>query len=125
MADEPYAFTGEPLTPYEAELLQILAEECNEVAIAASKLLRFGREKNPTTGVSNIRDLGLETGDLQMVFARVLAADILRNADVVEGMERKEKRLAIYMRHKRPGHPEGGTDGGQVPQADGTQAKDR
>lgn len=94
---ERYQPNGVPLTDYERELLVILMEECAEVTIAASKLIRFGKEKRPDSAEPNTRVLGLEIGDLQHMISMVEIAKLVETRDVFDGIERKMKRLAIYM----------------------------
>lgn len=95
--------TGRPVTDHEREILQIAAEEANEVAIAISKILRFGvANVNPTTGVSNIRELGLELGDFDQM---VLCLDKLGLIDwkaKQEGRDRKYQRLKKYLQTEAP-----------------------
>lgn len=90
-----YKATGRQLTPRERELTVLLIEECNEVAMAACKLLRFGEgEHNPTTGVENTKELGMEVGDFMEVLGRI---HFIKHADIRAGRERKTERLARYM----------------------------
>lgn len=89
---------GRPLTPYEREILTILQEECAEVIVAASKLLRFGLgNTNPDTKVINTTELGLELGDLQHMMRRVEVAGIVDIDVVLAGDYRKERRLAQFL----------------------------
>jgi len=97
-----YVPNGTPLTPHEREILTILMEEACEVAIAASKLIRFGKENRPDSGVSNCRELGLEIGDLQHMVARARVLDMVRDADIHEGQVRKRERLAKYLQTEPP-----------------------
>lgn len=90
-----------PCTLYEDELLTILVEECAEVIKAATKLMRFGKENNPMTGISNLRDLALEIGDLQHMIFKVTEVGLVRKREMDEGFARKGVRLAQHMQHKR------------------------
>lgn len=94
---ERYKPNGTPLTAYETELLVILMEECAEVTQAASKLLRFGKENRPDTGVSNIETLSMEYGDLETISTMVLTAGLMQGAFIEEGRARKRERLAHFM----------------------------
>lgn len=89
---------GRPLTPYEREILTILQEECAEVIVAASKLLRFGLgNTNPDTKVINTTELSLEIGDLCHILDKANDAGIIIEEVVDAGMLRKERRLAQFL----------------------------
>jgi hypothetical protein len=92
-----YKPNGTPLTDHERELLVILMEECAEVTQAASKLLRFGKENRPDSGVSNSAVLGLEIGDLQEMILMATNAGLVDRRDVGDGVQRKRERLAHFM----------------------------
>lgn len=94
---ERYKPNGTPLNDYERELLVILMEECAEVTQAASKLLRFGKENRPDTGISNSVVLAHEIGDLRATVALVTGAGLCKMSDVQDGVDRKNKRLAHFM----------------------------
>ena len=95
---ETYKPNGIPLTDYERELLVILMEECAEVIQAASKLIRFGKENRPDSGIPNTRTLALEFGDLQFVMDQVARpGGMLSPEECNEGYERKRERLAHFM----------------------------
>lgn len=92
---------GRPLTGYEREILDILQEECAEVIAAISKLERFGvGNTNPTTGISNNCELGLEMGDLAYMLRLVEAAHLVDPSTVSDGMLRKRDRLAVFLQNK-------------------------
>jgi len=89
---------GRSLTPYEREILTILQEECAEVIVAASKLLRFGMgNTNPTTNVVNSTLLALEIGDVVHMLQLVENAHIVDTDIVSEGILRKKRRLSVYL----------------------------
>lgn len=99
---EPYVSKGTPLTPLEAELLTILNEECLEVGIAVTKLLRFGKEINPRTNEPNINALSREMGDLDAMLD-IVCQNQIADADLVsEGYARKIERLRKFLQ-KREG----------------------
>lgn len=100
-----YKPNGAPLTEREREILIILMEECAEVIQAASKLLRFGKDNRPSSGVSNIYALSAEYGDLYIMAGMAEDAGLIRQTAVQEGMERKRQRLAKYMQSEN--HAEG------------------
>lgn len=89
---------GRPLTPYEREIVTILQEECAEVIVAASKLLRFGiGNTNPTTGEINTTELSLEIGDLEWMLLLVEEKGITDKPVIRAGMKRKRERLARFL----------------------------
>lgn len=96
---ERYIAQSKPLTPYENELLTILIEECAEVAQAATKIMRFGRQERYPGGLDNITKLGLEIGDLERMIELTKDAQFVKTRDVVEGQSRKAERLEQYMQH--------------------------
>jgi len=95
--NERYKPNGTPLTDYEREMLVILMEECAEVIQAASKLIRFGKENRPDSGVSNTYALGAEIGDLTYMVELAVDAGVVRSTSIEEGRFRKRERLALYM----------------------------
>lgn len=97
---ERYIPNGEPLTEREHEIIINLAEEAVEVAHAAMKLLRFGKEDtNQNTGASNSYVLGLEIGNLVTMLELVAKEPLVIEADIDEGKAQKLKRLAKFTRH--------------------------
>lgn len=96
---ERYKPNGSPITDYERELLVILMEECAEVTQAASKLLRFGKENHPHTGLSNSLVLATEMGDLDAVMAMVGEAGLIDRVTVNGAAHNKRLRLAHYMQN--------------------------
>lgn len=101
-----YVPNGTPLTPHEREILTILMEEAAEVILAASKLIRFGKENRPAdgsnAGEANTRTLGLEVGDLRCMIARVALLQLTTSGDVSEGFQRKGERLLKYLQTDPP-----------------------
>lgn len=98
-----YRPNGTPLSAYELELLVILMEEAAEVSVAASKIIRFGREDRPPDGdVTNTRAFGLEIGDLEHMIALATAVGLASENDIRVGIARKRERLARYMQTKKP-----------------------
>jgi hypothetical protein len=96
MADR-YVPNGTPLNDHERELLVILMEECAEVTQAASKLLRFGKENRPDSGVSNVYTLSAEYGDLLTISEMAINSGLMRMTAIEEGRYRKRERLAHFM----------------------------
>lgn len=97
MTAERYKPNGTPLNEHEREVLVILMEECAEVIQSASKLLRFGKENRPDSGVSNSVVLAHEIGDLEAVITKVTALGLYDWSDVLDGVDRKEKRLLHFL----------------------------
>jgi hypothetical protein len=92
---------GRPLTPHEREVLEILQEECAEVIVAASKMLRFGiGNTDPTTGESNKNAFGLEVGDLHHMLHLAWELELYEGVVALEGNHRKGERLKKYMQTK-------------------------
>ena len=98
-----YQPNGVPLTDYERELLTILVEEAAEIIQAATKLLRFGKENRPDTGVSNSEVLSMETGELLHVTDLVVDAGLMHMRMIDNGRRRKIERLAHYMQYDEQG----------------------
>lgn len=99
-----YRPNGAALTPHEREILTILQEEAAEIIVAASKLLRFGKEDNgygPDKG-SNTVELGREVGDLEEMVTRALHLGLFDLASVGEGKVRKRERLLMYLQTEAP-----------------------
>jgi hypothetical protein len=100
-----YQPTGTPLTERERELLTILVEECNEVSlecsrlsIAASKVLRFGKnDQNPDTLALNTVSLGLELGDMVATGMLVIDSGVIEMRHVIAGIKRKGEKLGRYL----------------------------
>lgn len=92
-----YKPNGTPLTDYERELLVILMEECAEVTQAASKLIRFGKENHPDTGLCNTMVLETEIGDLGAIASMVEKAGLTSRYAVTVAAERKRAKLAHFM----------------------------
>lgn len=94
---------GARLSDYEREILTILIEEANEVAQAACKLLRFGAGNiDPSNGIRNNVTLALEIGDFRHMQHLVSEAGLINSGDVLDGEERKARRLETYLQSARP-----------------------
>lgn len=94
---ERYKPNGIPLTEHEREVLVILMEECAEVTQAASKLLRFGKENHPDTGLCNSLVLATEVGDLEAIISMAGDAGLIDREAVGNANMRKRARLAHFM----------------------------
>ena len=97
-----YVPNGTPLTDHEKELMTILMEEAAEVILAASKIIRFGRENRPDSGESNVVVLSMEWGELEHVAERAAALGLFDAEVVAAGRRRKRERLAYFMQTKSP-----------------------
>ena len=59
------------------EILQILQEECGEVIVEISKIMRFGPDQcKPDSDVTNIMALQKELGDLQAMIELLIKAKV-------------------------------------------------
>jgi hypothetical protein len=96
-----YKPNGTPLSDYERELLVILMEECAEVTQAASKLLRFGKENHPDSGLSNSLVLATEVGDLEAIMSMIEEAHLVDRETVGNAAMQKRVRLAHFMQTDR------------------------
>jgi len=100
--DDKYICQSPPLSDYEKEILTILIEECLEVGQAACKLIRFGKESHPDTGVPNDQHLGIEIGELQHMMRLARLEGIIHFGDELLGRSRKAKKLARYLQSNKP-----------------------
>jgi hypothetical protein len=75
-----------------------LVEECAEVIQRATKALRFGiDEVQPGQGWTNGARIGFEVGDLYATLDLAVKHKLVPPGAIAEGMENKERKLAIYM----------------------------
>ena len=80
----------------QAELLIILAEECNEAAARASKALRFGlNEVQPGQNATNAERIGHELQDVATLVSACVEAGIL-SVDLEEPEARRKKLQKLY-----------------------------
>ena len=91
-------------TAHQREILTILAEECNEAAIAASKMMRFGKDDHNPYNPSepNAAVLGREIGELYHMVARAIVLGLIDPKDISRGLEIKERKLAQYLQTDPP-----------------------
>lgn len=96
-----YVSRHKKLSPYQREIVGILQEECAEIVLACSKMLRFGPLDGYPGGSSNNReDLGQELGDLQAVVHLAIENNILDAEDMSEAVAPKLERLKRYLQTK-------------------------
>ena len=85
----------------ERELLTILAEECNEIGIRASKAMRFGlHEIQPGQDYDNVQRLSLEVGDLLEVIDRLQILGCVDQEYIELGKSHKKKQLSKFLKHQ-------------------------
>jgi len=106
MTDEKFVSPEPPPTPYEAELLVCLIEECAEVQQRATKALRFGvNEVQPGQALSNSERMSEELGDLLCVVTRLKEVGLVRQQVVDAAYGRKNVKLNRYLQHRPDGEP--------------------
>jgi hypothetical protein len=93
---DKYEPNGVPLTDHEREVLVIMIEEAAEITQAATKMIRFGRERNPH-GVENEVTLSMEIGDLTHMIHLAKGLGLVRQEHIDQGILRKRKKLERYM----------------------------
>jgi hypothetical protein len=93
---------GQPTDGYARELLTILAEECCEVAVRVSKVLRFGlMEVQRGQELTNSQRLAREVGGVQEVVRRlIIYTGTLSEDEITEGMIHKADKLDKFMQTK-------------------------
>ena len=89
--------------PYESEILEIMAEECNEVGQRKSKVLRFGFEEvQPNQPLTNKERLSREVGDLLFMIHLMLKLGLLDPLQIRIGETSKPDQLRKYMQNTPP-----------------------
>lgn len=76
--------------PLEQELLTVLMEECSEVSIEASKIIRFGDSQN------NLKNLEKEIGDLMCMVELLLENNMISVEKIEERSKIKREKLKIF-----------------------------
>lgn len=100
MVADRYVPNGRPLTPYEREIFGCVQEECAEIIVAISKLLRFGAENRPADGVPNTVVLAREIGDLHATLERAMATGLIDPDELDSALAKKHERLDFYLQHQ-------------------------
>lgn len=100
------------LTPTQAELLALLAEECGELVQAIGKTLRHGLDSvnpllPPGTGRSNRGWLEKEMGDVRAAMILLCEAGITDKAAVHSLADVKRANVQRWLHHARVAHPTG------------------
>jgi hypothetical protein len=91
-----YTPTGTPLSAHEKEILTILMEECAEVILAASKLIRFGKENRPD-GMANVDHLSIEYGETIYIGMMAHKMGLMRTTAMDSGWDGKQAKLERFM----------------------------
>jgi hypothetical protein len=103
VTDERFVSPAERVTPYQAELLTILMEECSEATQRASKAIRFGLDEiQPGQPLSNSERLAAELGDVLAMVDKLVDARVVKCADVERTRLTKHAKLAKYMQTEAP-----------------------
>lgn len=90
------------LTPVQAELLALLAEECGELVQAIGKILRHGLDSyHPDSGIGNQESLEKEMGDVRAAMILLCDAKIAHKANVHTFADDKRCRVIPYLHHFR------------------------
>lgn len=85
-------------TPFQAESLEILIEECAEVSQRATKILRFGLEEVQSgQDLTNKERLSQEVGDVLAMVDHLSRHGLLSPLYVGKGHQQKTEKLKIYM----------------------------
>lgn len=91
------------LTPKEAELLALLAEECGELVQAIGKIQRHGFEsvhpEGRDEGRTNRRNLVREMGDVGAAIELLIGQDIVNGGQVHRAMIDKLDRVGKWLHH--------------------------
>ena len=92
------------LTPYQDELLEILAEECAEVVQEKSKIFRFGLDKESwhIKGKTHAECLEQELGDVLAMIDLLLYSGIgISKQGLDAAKEKKTEKVLNWMTHKK------------------------
>ena len=93
------------LTPAEAELLAVLAEECGEIVQIVGKILRHGFDSwnpNDRLRTTNRTMLAKEIGDFLHAYNRLASAECVNPDDVDEFERAKADSIVRYLHHQQP-----------------------
>jgi NTP pyrophosphatase (non-canonical NTP hydrolase) len=86
-----------PPTPFQRELLDVLAEECAEVIQRVTKMQRFGVEEvQPGQPHSNAQRLSLEVGDLIAMVHMAIEAKLIDEDMMHAQIEPKRKKFVKF-----------------------------
>jgi NTP pyrophosphatase (non-canonical NTP hydrolase) len=90
------------VTPKEAELLAILAEECGELVQAIGKVLRHGfMSVHPVSEETNLANLEREMGDVRAAMIMLCDEGITNKKAIHEAADEKLRKVIKYMHHNR------------------------
>ncbi|MDE4297051.1 hypothetical protein PXK56_17840 [Phaeobacter gallaeciensis] len=89
-------------TGYEAELLDLIIEECAEVIQRVTKMKRFGvKEIQPGQDFTNAERLSHELGDLSAVVQRAIDADLVCEDSINEQIPLKHAKLDKFLQNEK------------------------
>lgn len=98
MRDERFVSPAPPATPRERELLEVLAEECAEVAQRCMKALRFGpTEVQPGQDLTNFQRVAEEVGDVFGTVALMCQERMLSNLEIRAAQAAKLAKLRRFL----------------------------
>jgi len=92
------------LTPYQDELLEILAEECAEVIQEKSKIFRFGLDEASwnRNGKTHLECLEIEIGDVLAMIELVQQSGIgISSVRLEVAKQAKIEKVLNWMTHKK------------------------
>jgi phosphoribosyl-ATP pyrophosphohydrolase len=81
---------SEQMTELERELLIITMEECAELAMACSKLLRFGDE------IKHRDNLIQEAGDVMCMATLLVEHNLMEESDMLQAVKNKRNKLKMW-----------------------------
>jgi NTP pyrophosphatase (non-canonical NTP hydrolase) len=88
------------LTPKEAELLALLAEECGKVVQAVTKILRHGpNSTHPASDIKNVANLERELGDVCAAMTMMADSFLVQRRSIEVHADEKLKRVQQYLHH--------------------------
>jgi len=88
------------LTPQEAEVLALIAEECGEVVQAIGKILRHGLEsRHPNGGPTNREALEAEIGNVLAAATLAHVANVVRLPVIDSAKAIKLSTVRRYLHH--------------------------
>lgn len=90
------------LTPAEAELLTLLAEECGEVVQAVCKILRHGLDfHHPVSGEVNRAILEKEMGDVRAAMIALCNNGLTSKDQIHRRADEKLQRVGQWLHHAK------------------------
>jgi hypothetical protein len=94
-------------TPYQAELIECLTEECAEVIYECMKAMRFGQDDRAPyerdQNMTNRKKLSKELGELQALIPLLVEAGVVDEHEMARGRQAKPFKLSMYLQHAPSG----------------------